>query len=65
MLLDVRREEVMNMEINLQQGNTIVTVIGQENLGEDMLGAKLMLINEGSEKKGALSWPGSKGKQNN
>ena len=38
MLLDVRREEVMNMEINLQQGNTIVTVIGQENLGEDMLG---------------------------
>lgn len=54
MLLDVRREEVMNMEINLQQGNTIVTVIGQENLGEDMLGAKLMLINEGSEKKGSL-----------
>ncbi len=43
------------MEINLQQGNTIVTVIGQENLGEDMLGAKLMLINEGSEKKGSLN----------
>ncbi len=42
------------MEINLQQGKTIVTVIEQENLGEDILGAKIVLTDEGKEKKGSL-----------
>jgi xanthine dehydrogenase accessory factor len=45
------------MEINLQQGKTIVTVIGQENLGDSLLGAKIVLAAEGAEKKGSLQLP--------
>ncbi len=45
------------MEINLRQGKTIVTVIGQENLGDNLLGSKIVLTNEGTEKKGSLNLP--------
>lgn len=45
------------MEIDLQQGKTIVTVIGQENLSEDLLGLKIVLANEDTEKKGSLELP--------
>ena len=45
------------MEIDLQQGKTIVTVIGQENLGDNLLGAKIVLTNEGTEEKGSLKLP--------
>lgn len=45
------------MEINLQQGKTIVTVIGQEKLAENLLGSKMVVTNEGTEKKGSLQLP--------
>lgn len=45
------------MEISLQQGKTIVTVIGQENLGDSLLGAKTVLTAGGTEKKGRLQLP--------
>jgi xanthine dehydrogenase accessory factor len=45
------------VEINLQQGETIVTVIGQENLGENLLGSKMVLTNEGTDKKVSLKLP--------
>ncbi len=45
------------MEINLQQGKTIVTVIGQENLSDSLLGAKIVLTTDGAEKRGSLRLP--------
>lgn len=45
------------MENYLRQGKTIVTVIGQEKLGEDLLGSKIVLTNESTEKKGSLKLP--------
>lgn len=45
------------MEMNLQQGKTIVTVIGQEKLAENLLGSKMVVTNEGTEKKGSLKLP--------
>jgi len=45
------------METDMQQGKTIVTVIGQEGLDESLLGAKMMFTADGSEKKGDLQLP--------
>lgn len=45
------------MEVNLQQGMTIVTVIGQEGLHESLLGRKVTLTTEGAGKKGSLQLP--------
>ncbi|MEG3071939.1 MAG: hypothetical protein RQM92_14845 [Candidatus Syntrophopropionicum ammoniitolerans] len=45
------------MEINLQQGNTFVTIIGQKNLDKKLLGAKIMLTEDSSEIRGSLQLP--------
>lgn len=45
------------MEMNLRQGKTIVTVIGQKKLDENLLGSKMVLSKEGTEKKGSLKLP--------
>jgi len=46
------------METDMQQGKTIVTVIGQEGLDESLLGAKIIFTaDDGSEKKGDLQLP--------
>jgi xanthine dehydrogenase accessory factor len=46
------------MDIDLQQGKTIITVIGQEGLSESLTGSKMMLTADGLKKKGdlQLSW---------
>lgn len=44
----------MNVENNLQQGRTIITVIAQENLSESLPGAKIVLTGGGAAKKGSL-----------
>lgn len=48
----------MNVDINMQQGKTIVTIIGQENLDKKLLGAKILLTDDSAEIKGSLrlSW---------
>jgi len=43
-----------NMEDNLQQGKTIVTVIAQENLSEGLPGSKIVITAGGASKKGSL-----------
>lgn len=45
------------VEMNLQQGKTIITVIGQEGLSQSLLGAKAVLATEGLEEKGSLGLP--------
>lgn len=53
----VVQEGVRNVEINLQQGNTFVTIIGQKNLDKKLLGAKIMLTEDSSEIRGSLQLP--------
>ena len=45
------------MDVNMQQEKTIVTVIGQEGLDESLLGAKMLLTDDGTEKAGDLQLP--------
>ncbi len=45
------------MEVNLQQGKTFVTVIGQKNLDKKLPGAKILLTDDSEEVKGSLRLP--------
>ncbi|MDD4766334.1 MAG: XdhC family protein [Desulfotomaculaceae bacterium] len=45
------------MEINLQQGKTIITVIEQENLDKKLLGAKILLTDDSTDIRGSLQLP--------